>query len=101
MNIKNKLNKKWSKYRNMKNAYAKNVLHRSQEKRDRIIMFLDQLIAVRLIDDEITNELGASFSNIRRDGKKIIKSARPEAEKKIRDEIEWYLNMSKSLGDST
>lgn len=101
MNIKNKLDKKWIKYKNMKNAYAKNVLHKSQEKRDRIIRFLDQLIAVRLIDDEITNELGASFSNIKRDGKRIVKSARPEAEKKIRDEIEWYLNMRKSLGDST
>ena len=93
------ITKKWAKYKDTKNAYAKRALQKSRDKRDKIIKFLDNLISMRLIDNEIINELGASFSTMRREGDKITKFARPDAEQKIRDEIEWYLLLKKRLGD--
>lgn len=99
MNIAEKLAKKWARYKDMKNEYAKKALQRSRDKRDKFIKFLDNLISMKLIDNEIINELGASFSSMRREGDRITKFARPDAEQKIRDELEWYLRLKKSLGE--
>jgi len=99
LSIIGKITNKWVKYKDVKNAYAKKALQKSRDKRDKIIKSLDHLISMRLVNNEIINELGASFSTIRRDGDRITKFARPDAEQKIKDEIEWYLLIRQRLGE--
>ncbi len=48
------------------------------------------------MDDEIHNDLGASFTKIERKGKKIVKKAYYKGEEKLRDEIKWYLMLKDS-----
>jgi hypothetical protein len=53
--------------------------------------FFHSYILNEFEEENLNNDPGASFTSIKRVGRTIIKKANPEGEKKLADEIQWYL----------
>lgn len=50
-------------------------------------------ISNRINSESIHNDLGASFTQLKRDGERIIKRAEKKGEEKLRNEIKWTLRL--------
>jgi len=99
--LKEKLRQKMRMFKSFKNIFLKDKLEIIQQRRNQVIKFLDDAISNRLIDDTIMNELGSSFSMLKREGNKIKKfSIKKEGKSKIIDELNWYLICRKNMSDS-
>ena len=64
--------------------------------RDMYRHFFDVYFLHRLAGGRIRNDLGASFTSAHREGGRMIKTANPKGESKLRDEIGWYLAFGKT-----
>ncbi|NTV23116.1 MAG: hypothetical protein HGA85_01930 [Nanoarchaeota archaeon] len=72
-------------------SIQKSAVELLKQNRTLVQDFVDAYFLDELITDKIHNDLGASFTDFKRQGKYIIKKARKEGEDKLVDEIRWYL----------